>query len=125
MIATARGPDDPAVARFTQASAGADAANVNSRIGLGLGEILARLATASGIRRAAVSGGDSSGYAMSALGLYALEAIAPIAPGAPLCRAFSDSSEIDGFEISLKGGQMGAPDYFGSVRAGGPLGARA
>ena len=125
LIATARGPDDPAVARFTQASAGADAANVNSRIGLGLGEILARLATASGIRRAAVSGGDSSGYAMSALGLYALEAIAPIAPGAPLCRAFSDSSEIDGFEISLKGGQMGAPDYFGSVRAGGPLGARA
>jgi uncharacterized protein YgbK (DUF1537 family) len=52
------------------------------------------------------------------LGGYALEAIAPLAPGSPLCRVFSADAEIDGFEIALKGGQMGPPDFFGSVRAG-------
>ena len=39
--------------------------------------------------------------------------------GAPLCRGHSDDPAIDGFEIALKGGQMGAPGYFGSVRQGG------
>jgi uncharacterized protein YgbK (DUF1537 family) len=65
-----------------------------------------------------ISGGDSSGFAAGALGIFALEAMAPLAPGAPLCRAFSAVSHIDGVEIALKGGQMGPPDYFGSVRAG-------
>jgi uncharacterized protein YgbK (DUF1537 family) len=72
----------------------------------------------SGIKRGAVSGGDTSGFAMRALGAYALEAIAPIAPGAPLCRVFSADPETDGFQITLKGGQMGDVDFFGSVRAG-------
>jgi uncharacterized protein YgbK (DUF1537 family) len=70
------------------------------------------------IKRGAVSGGDTSGFAMRALGAYALEAIAPIAPGAPLCRVFSVDAETDGFQITLKGGQMGEVDFFGSVRAG-------
>jgi uncharacterized protein YgbK (DUF1537 family) len=52
------------------------------------------------------------------MGVFALEALAPLAPGAPLCRAFSESAAIDGIEMALKGGQMGGPDYFGSVRAG-------
>ena len=69
------------------------------------------------IRRGAVSGGDTSGSALRALGAYALEAIAPIAPGAPLCRVFSTDPETDGFQITLKGGQMGDVDFFGSVRA--------
>ncbi len=69
------------------------------------------------MKRGAVSGGDSSGFAMRALGAYALEAIAPIAPGAPLCRVFSTDAEMEGFEIALKGGQMGKADFFGSGRA--------
>jgi uncharacterized protein YgbK (DUF1537 family) len=90
----------------------------NARIGSGLGEIMRGLIRGGGVRRGAVAGGDSSGFAMRAVGAYALEAIAPIAPGAPLCRVFSTDAEMDGFEITLKGGQMGEIDFFGSVRAG-------
>jgi uncharacterized protein YgbK (DUF1537 family) len=71
------------------------------------------------IKRGAVSGGDTSGFAMQALGAYALEAIAPIAPGAPLCRVFSNDPETDESGITPKGGQMGDVNFFGSVRTGG------
>ena len=120
LIATAQGPDDPVVASFREALASSkrDATVVNEQIGAGLGEILRRLIREAGLKRGAVSGGDSSGFAMRTLGAYALEAIAPMAPGAPLCRVFSTDPIVDGFEISLKGGQMGETNFFGSVRSG-------
>jgi 3-oxoisoapionate kinase len=120
LIVTARGPNDEAVARFRAklAATGGDPVDINARIGAGLGEILKRLIGEGRVTRAAVSGGDTSGFAMRALGAYALEAIAPIAPGAPLCRIFSTDPKVDGIEIALKGGQMGKADFFGSVRAG-------
>jgi 3-oxoisoapionate kinase len=117
LVATARGPNDEAVARFRAklAASGCDPIEINARMGGGLGEIVRRLIGATRVKRAAVSGGDISGFAMRALGAYALEAIAP---GAPLCRAFSTDPKVDGIEIALKGGQMGKADFFGSVRAG-------
>lgn len=120
LVATARGPNDEAIARFRVklAASNCDATEVNARIGAGLGEILSRLIGETRVKRAAVSGGDTSGFAMRALGAYALEAVAPIAPGAPLCRVFSTDPKVDGIEIALKGGQMGEADFFGSVRAG-------
>jgi 3-oxoisoapionate kinase len=120
LVATARGPDDEAVARFrTQLAASrCDPVDINARLGGALGDILRRLIGEGRVTRAAVSGGDTSGFAMRALGAYALEAIAPIAPGAPLCRVFSTDPNVDGIEIALKGGQMGKADFFGSVRAG-------
>jgi uncharacterized protein YgbK (DUF1537 family) len=95
-----------------------DPAIVNARIGSGLGSAAASLLRRGGVRRLVVSGGDSSGFAVGSLGIFALEAIAPLAPGSPLCRAFAAGAASDGLEIALKGGQMGRPDYFGSVRAG-------
>jgi 3-oxoisoapionate kinase len=120
LVATARGPNEEAVPRFRAklAASGRDPVEINARIGGGLGDILRRLVGQGGVTRAAVSGGDTSGFAMRALGAYALEAIAPIAPGAPLCRVFSTDPKVDGIEIALKGGQMGKADFFGSVRAG-------
>jgi 3-oxoisoapionate kinase len=120
LIATARGPDDPAVAKLRNASASSslDPTTINERIGAGLGEILRRLIKTTDVKRGAISGGDTSGFAMRALDAYALEAIAPMAPGAPLCRVFSTDPALDGFEISLKGGQMGETSFFGSVRTG-------
>lgn len=120
LVATARGPDDEAVARFRAklATSGCDPVEINARIGGGLGEILRRLIGEGRVTRAAASGGDTSGFAMRALGAYALEAIAPIAPGAPLCQVFSTNPNVDGSEIALKGGQMGEVDFFESVRAG-------
>jgi len=47
-----------------------------------------------------------------------VEMVAPLAPGAPLCRARSASAAVHGLEVNFKGGQVGAPDYFGAVRRG-------
>jgi 3-oxoisoapionate kinase len=120
LVVTARGPNDETVTRFRAklAALGGDPVGINARIGGGLGEIVRRLIRGTRVKRAAVSGGDTSGFAMHALGAYALEAIAPIAPGAPLCRVFSTDPKVDGIEIALKGGQMGEVNFFGSVRAG-------
>jgi uncharacterized protein YgbK (DUF1537 family) len=121
LVATARGPSDSSVARLREklSTSGVDSVEVNGRIGSGLGEVLQRVMRTARIKRGAVSGGDTSGFAMRALGVYALEAIAPIAPGAPLCRVFATDPETDGFQIALKGGQMGGVEFFGTVRAGG------
>jgi len=84
-----------------------------------LGDTLGRLAreaiAQTGTRRLVIAGGDTSSYAARALGLEAVEMIAPIAPGAPLCRVHAPGSPADGLEINFKGGQVGSEDYFGRV----------
>jgi 3-oxoisoapionate kinase len=67
---TARGPNDEAVARFRAklAASGCDSVEINARMGGALGEIVRRLIGATRVKRAAVSGGDTSGFAMRALG---------------------------------------------------------
>ncbi len=123
IVATALGPEDPAVGRLAEsiAARGASAADVNQRIGAGLGETLGRVLRETGLRRGAVLGGDSSGHACHALGVRALEAIAPLAPGCPLCRVHANDGAVGGVEIALKGGQMGAPDILDVIRAGGAI----
>ena len=44
--------------------------------------------------------------------------LAPLAPGAPLCRAYAPGSPADRLEVNFKGGQVGAPDYFGAAARG-------
>jgi len=121
LVFTASGPDDPALARMASAleTSGAPAGLVNDRIGDGLGHVLRRVMEGAGLTRAAIAGGDTSGHAALALGIHALTALAPIAPGAPLCRAHVDDPSRPTWEIALKGGQMGAPDFFDAVRQGG------
>jgi 3-oxoisoapionate kinase len=70
LVATARGPTDGSVAKFREklSASGLDSIEVNGRIGSGLGEVLHRVMRAALIRRGAVSGGDTSGFAMRALG---------------------------------------------------------
>lgn len=122
LIFTAEGPDDPAVAQFhAAASAGTRGmAEINKRIGRALGDVLSNILTASGIRRAVISGGDTSGYATQQLGIFALSALAPTIPGASLCIAHAEGP-LDGLELALKGGQMGSADYFGWIRDGGGI----
>ncbi len=121
LVFTARGPDDPAIAalRTAVATNGAAAETVNDRIGAGLGWILDRVLREARLKRAVIAGGDSSGHAAMQLGVYALTAIAPLAPGAPLCRAHADDPAHDGLELALKGGQVGKPDFFLAAKAGG------
>ena len=121
IIATAEGPDDPAVAAFNHAIAasGLDPSAVNERIGRGLGTLLGRLIAEARLPRAVIAGGDTSGYGALSLGIRALTALAPTVPGAALCRAHFADADRAPLEIALKGGQMGAPDYFTSIRNGG------
>ncbi len=121
LVFTAAGPDDPALASVASAveASGQSAGEINDRIGSGLGRILDRVMRRARLTRAVIAGGDTSGHAARELGIYALTAIAPIAPGSPLCRAYSDDPAHAQLEIALKGGQIGAPDFFYAVRQGG------
>jgi uncharacterized protein YgbK (DUF1537 family) len=120
LMFTATGPGDPAVAALRQAvaTAGVSAETVNDRIGSGLGRVLDAVVREAKLTRAVISGGDTSSHAASMLGIDALTAIAPIAPGSPLCRAHSTNPARDGLQIALKGGQVGGDDFFCAVRDG-------
>jgi uncharacterized protein YgbK (DUF1537 family) len=87
-------------------------------LGTELGRLARTLVAEHGVKRLVVAGGDTSSYAARALGIEALEMIAPLAPGAPLCRAHATDPAIDGLEVSFKGGQVGAEDYFGAAARG-------
>jgi uncharacterized protein YgbK (DUF1537 family) len=120
LVYSAAGPDDPSVTSLKAAtvSAGVSYESVNERIGAGLGMVLDRILHKSGVSRAVISGGDTSGRAASILGIDALTAIAPLAPGSPLCRAHAPRPDKDGLEIALKGGQVGSPDFFVAAKLG-------
>ena len=120
LVHTARGPGDPALARGRGALAaqGLDAAAASERVGAALGDVLGCVLAATGLRRAAIAGGDTSGHAAPRLGIRALTALAPVAPGASLCLGHGEGAG-DGLQIALKGGQMGPPDLFARIRAGG------
>jgi uncharacterized protein YgbK (DUF1537 family) len=89
-----------------------------SMLGTQLGAVAREAIAQTGLRRLVVAGGDTSSYAGRSLGIESLEMLAPLAPGAPLCRAFAPGSPADGLEVNFKGGQVGAPDYFGAVARG-------
>jgi uncharacterized protein YgbK (DUF1537 family) len=121
LLYSAHGPEDPSI-EHTKAhmqSLGLDPKAVGSRLGTQQGRILRELLERTDLKRACVAGGDTCGYASKQLGIYALETVVPIAPGAPLCRASSSQPRFDGLQISLKGGQNGQADYFVKIREGG------
>jgi uncharacterized protein YgbK (DUF1537 family) len=123
LVYTARGPDDTAIPTLKQAAlaAGESEAEVNARIGHGLGAILRAIVTGTDIRRVAIAGGDTSGHALSGLGIIALEAEVALTPACGISIARSDDAALDGLEVALKGGQMGPVDYFGMIERGRPL----
>jgi uncharacterized protein YgbK (DUF1537 family) len=121
LVYSATGPDDPAVATYREAvaAAGLDPVLASERLGAGLGRILREIVLGAGLTRAVIAGGDTSGHAALQLGIDALTALAPLDPGAPLCRAHGADTALDGLELALKGGQVGRPDFFSAVRQGG------
>ncbi|WMY11798.1 3-oxo-isoapionate kinase OiaK [Paraburkholderia phenoliruptrix] len=121
IVFSAEGPDDPAVLSFDEVAASVSLSRSEAarRVGGALAEIMQRLLDATPLRRIVVAGGDSSGDVASKLGIRALSVAGRMAPGAPLCRAWSDSAARDSLEIVLKGGQIGTVEFFGAVRDGG------
>jgi len=122
LVFSAEGPDDATVTGFDAiaADAGLRRGDAARRVGAALAEVMRRLLDRTETRRVVVAGGDSSGEVASALGISALSVAATMAPGAPLCRAWSNNPRRDGLEIVLKGGQIGTPEFFGSVLTGRP-----
>jgi uncharacterized protein YgbK (DUF1537 family) len=102
------------------AQSGADSIAFNTRLGERLGVIFRDILRRSGVRRAVIAGGDTSGQVTSQLGLYALSYRAALVRGCPLCLTHSDHPEFDGRELALKGGQIGGETFFSQVRAGTP-----
>jgi uncharacterized protein YgbK (DUF1537 family) len=86
--------------------------------GVTLGRIIKTVARHTSVKRLVIAGGDTSSFAARELGIAAVEMIAPLSPGAPLCRAYAPRSPCDGMEINFKGGQVGPQDYFGMVLEG-------
>ncbi len=123
IVCSAIGQDDPAVVSLKTATAsrGMSQELVNERMGVGLGTVLDGILAETGLTRGVIAGGDTSGRAASMLGIDALTAIAPLAPGAPLCRAHATRADRDGLQIALKGGQVGAPDFFAAAKRGRTL----
>lgn len=114
----ALGPDDPALAATRRAASEHRIDDLDTAIGALEGELLGAVLRRVRVPRVCVAGGDTSGRVCSALGVTALEFIAPVAPGAPLCRA--RLRDGDPIELTLKGGQNGGPDFFESLRLGRP-----
>lgn len=114
VVFTAKSPTDPAIADFNaRAGAGAQAA-----LGRALGDLTRQVARDARLTRIVVAGGDTSGHVTQELGIFALTALAPLAPGTPLCRAHADTATFDGLTIALKGGQVGDAGFFGQVKTG-------
>jgi 3-oxoisoapionate kinase len=118
---TARGPSDQRVSRLIHElqSKGASleqARHLSGRmVSERLGSVVDAIVRRHRLRRLVLSGGDTSSRITQALGPDALVIRARLSPGAPLCAVLSAESHLSGLELALKGGQMGAPDYF--VRA--------
>ena len=107
---TKRGADQRIAAKLKNNSA--------KILGTALGNVLRGALAQTKVRRLCIAGGDSSSFAARALGIEALEMIAPLTPGAPLCRAHAPNSPADQMEMVFKGGQVGAENYFETVLKG-------
>jgi 3-oxoisoapionate kinase len=118
------GPGDPREAEVAEHFARAGGSDESGRIHGGralaaaAGGILARMLGRVCLERFVVAGGDTATAAVKMLGIDALEMVAPLAPGAPLCRALAPGRDLHGRELVLKGGQIGGPNFFVQARAG-------
>ena len=87
-------------------------------LGTVLGRVAKEAVTMTNVKRVVIAGGDTSSFAARAMEIEALEMIAPLVAGAPMCKAYSRNTSIDGIEVNLKGGQVGAVDYFKTIKTG-------
>jgi uncharacterized protein YgbK (DUF1537 family) len=126
LLHSSTGPGDPResqlVGHFRLSGLSAAAARIQSGRALTdrLANLLADLLERQSFRRFVIAGGDTSSAAVRRLGIDALEMVAPLAPGAPICRALAPGRALDGSEMVLKGGQIGGPAFFLHARDGRP-----
>ena len=123
LLHTARGPDDTRIDEMIDGLAAngmsrAQAKHEGGRtLGVRLGQVVQDILGRVPLERVLLSGGDTSSQVTQVLAPDALTVAARLAPGAPLCRMHS-SGALDGIEVALKGGQMGAVEFFDRARRG-------
>jgi uncharacterized protein YgbK (DUF1537 family) len=120
IIHTSSGPGDIRIAETAKLFETSIKQSTAELYGTALGLIVKAILEEIKLQRIVIAGGDTSSFAARALGIAAVEMIAPLAPGAPLCKAYAPTSPANGIEINFKGGQVGKPDYFNQVRLGIP-----
>jgi len=124
ILHTARGNQDERISDLVRACQGDGLSFGQARLQAGwqLGRCLGRL-TEDLIRehpvpRLLLSGGDTSSAIMQQLGPQALEVVARISPGVPLCKLRADQPHLRSMQVALKGGQMGLRDFFVTAKQG-------
>lgn len=123
ILHSSRGPNDSRVAETRKALHSLNLSDTEIRLHSGrilgpkLGRILRGILNDYPMQRLGIAGGDTSGYIARELQLTALEAIAPVAPGSPLCRAHADN-DLHGIEFFFKGGQVGKDDVWSTMLHG-------
>lgn len=94
------------------AASGVSHEEVSRRIGSGLGEVVSQLVREKQPHARRGLGRRQFRQASTAMGLTGGgTALAPLAPGAPLCLARSRHAHLDGLEIALKGGANGQGQF--------------
>ena len=122
ILHTGRGPGDPRIVKTTEFLKQKGYTDLDIKLksgevfGTAVGRILKGILKKSQLKRAATAGGDTSYYVAKALGIEALEVVAPTAPGSPMCRVYG--AGLDGVEMTFKGGQVGKIDFFTCVQTG-------
>lgn len=89
------------------------------KLGTELGRLARNVISRAKTLRLVIAGGDTSSYAARALGITSLEMLAPLAPGAPWCRAHGLGSVVDQLQVNFKGGQVGAETFFSTAADSG------
>ncbi|MFD0990965.1 four-carbon acid sugar kinase family protein [Mariniflexile jejuense] len=124
ILHTSKGPDDPRV-QETKAffnKKGWDEQQIRSQTAKRFGKILGQSARGAleqvPVKRLVIAGGDTSSYVARELGIVAVEMIAPVFTGAPMCCAFAPNSPVNNMEVNLKGGQVGDETYFLALQKG-------
>jgi uncharacterized protein YgbK (DUF1537 family) len=97
--------------------------SVGQQLGKTLGRVIRKAIESNPVQRICIAGGDTASHASVALGIEAIEMIAPAWPGAPLCRVHAPGSPVDGVQMNFKGGQVGGDDYFLALARGDLKGA--
>ncbi|MFD1067650.1 four-carbon acid sugar kinase family protein [Oceanobacillus locisalsi] len=120
IVYSALGPDDISIdeTREYLQAIGKEPSNSGQLLGEQFGTLIKKTVENTSLKRIVIAGGDTSSYATLKMNIYALEMIRSIAPGAPLCKSYSDIQRFNGLEIALKGGQLGQVDYFSKVHQG-------
>lgn len=116
VLYTARGTEDPVIKATKELLNSKIGENdIGTHIGRQLGKWTKYILENTSLQRVVISGGDTSGFVTSQLGIYGLEVLESVAPGAPLCLAHAEDERFDKMEIALKSGQLGGENFFEKV----------